>query len=156
MAGKREVDSLFSRKINPLAEIIREFTNDKQKGEAKLKEMAAQPKEKSRTHPAPRSGPESWGHSRTCRPSEVLVGKGSCCSFCDRQICQLLWHKTQLTFAGVHLSCCSTFAQERHYRWPDGEYIWPLQNDSLEKKTPKNVTHAPSHHLLQAGARMSI
>ena len=64
--------------------------------------------------------------------------------------------KTQLTWAGVYLSCCRAFAPDGHWKCPGGEYSWPLQDENQVKTTLKNVTHVPGYHLLQASARMSI
>lgn len=139
----------FSRERNPFTKFTREFTKDKQQGEAKLKAMAAKPKEKSRTHPGPRHGPDP------CGPSEVLIGKGSCCSFCGTALPVTLAQNTAHLHWGS-FSCGSTFAQERHCKWPGGDCIWPLQNENLEKKALKYVTRAPSYHLFQTGAEMSI
>lgn len=114
--------------------------------------MAAKAKEKSRTTPGPRSGPESWGLSSPVVPPRCSLVKEAA-ALPVAQICYSLWLKTQKPSS---FSWCSTFAHERHCKWPGGEYIWTPQNKNLEKKTLKYVTCAPSYHLLQAAARMSI
>ena len=112
--GKGKFPSL--REKQPPTEITREFTKDGRKGEVKLKTTEGKPKEKSRTHPGPRSVLEPQGPSRISIPSEVLACKGYRCSFCDRQICQLLWHQNTADLSWclplLLQSICSRWALE--------------------------------------------
>lgn len=94
--------------------MTREFTIDEQKEEAKLKAMAAKPKEKSRTPLGLRSGPESWSLSSPVVPSRCSLVKEAA-ALSVAQTCQSLWHKTQKTSS---FSCCSVCSWEVvHVAW---------------------------------------
>lgn len=143
-----KANSLPSRKSNPPTEIIREFTKDGRK-EVKLKTTEQNQRRSQGLTQVPGVVWSPRAPAGSVQPPRCSLAEGTCCLFCDRQICQWHWHQNTAELSwGLPLllqSVCS-----------GGEYSWPLQDENQDKTTLKNVTRAPRYHLLRASVRMSI